>query len=466
MGDIIALRPSRRRARLRPLAAIAALCVALGLLAAAQNPGPTETDPFNLAQAVGVGPAAQLPAEGASRDFFNLGLNADSGYETNVTGITGSGGDWLETVAASLEAGQEQGPFRWALSYQPAYTAYRTFSGYDRLDQAGAVQISWRLGPHWFLRLSENAAYGRYLSTPEAAQVPGSVLALNNFVLTPFVRQFSQQPTAELDYVASYRWSFHLLAGYLEHRYFGASAGIGSALSDLDGVTGGAGADYRLSPRTTLGLELDYENAILAGGASRMQLGSALLALKRVLNPVASVTLFAGPQQAELREKLGPFLPAATLASNPGLADVHQNNLSWTAGGTLTVVEHNTAWNLTLSRRGTDSGGLFAGAVEATQALIGVEQRLGLDWTAGATAGYERMALLGVQTANGLSNYSSWTANAHMDRTLGRHWDLHADYDYVQQTEEGQVPGPLAAVLGRQQVSLGIGYRLSLGQGD
>lgn len=462
MGAATALRPSPRRPRLRPLAATAALCVALGLLAAAQNPAPTETDPFNLAQAVGLGPPAQLSAEGASRDFFNLGLNADSGYETNVTGAASSGGDWLETVAASLQAGREQGPFRWALSYQPSYTAYRTFSSYDRLDQAGAVEISWRLGPHWFLRLSENAAYGRYLSAPAAAQVPGSVLALNNFVLTPFVRQFSQQPTAELEYVASYRWSFHLLGGYLEHRYFGASANLGPALSDLNGIIGGAGVDYRLNRRTTLGLVLDYEDAQLAGGASRMQLGSVLLALTRVLNPVARVTLFAGPQQAELRENLGPFLPPATLASNPGLASVHQNDLSWTAGGTLTVEEHNTAWNLTVSRRGTDSGGLFAGAVEATQALIGVEQRIGLHWTAGATAGYERMSLLGVQTAN--SDYSSWTASAHMDRTLGRHWDLHASYDYVSQTEQGVLPQ--GAVLGRQQVSLGVGYRLSFGQGD
>ncbi|MGH9506862.1 MAG: hypothetical protein ACRD13_08060, partial [Terriglobales bacterium] len=62
MGATTALRPSPRRPRLRPLAATAALCVALGLLAAAQNPAPTETDPFNLAQAVGLGPSAQLPA--------------------------------------------------------------------------------------------------------------------------------------------------------------------------------------------------------------------------------------------------------------------------------------------------------------------------------------------------------------------------------------------------------------------
>lgn len=438
--------------------------MALAALAGAQNPGPAATNPVTRAQDVSVGPTVQLAAPAGVSDFLDLGFNANTGYDTNVTGAPGAGGDWLEALSGSLTGGQERGPFRWALGYAPSYTVYRNLSGYNRLDQAGEAEVSWQLNPHWFLRLSEHAAYGRYLASPAAAQVPGAVLALNNFVLTPFARQFSQQPTVELDYIANYRLSVFLRGGYLEDRFFGQQIGAGPALSDLDGVTAGAGFDYRLSRRTIVGMEMDYGNSRLAGGISRVQLGAALVTLTRVFNPTTRMTLFAGPQEAELREDLGRYLPSAVLASNPELALIHQNSLNWTAGGTLTLQEQNTAWSLTVSRRTTDSGGLFPGAVEADQALIGVEHRFGLHWTAGGTAGYERMALLDLSpAAGGGSTYSSWVANAHLDRPLGQHWDVHADYSYLNQTERGLVP--FAAALGRQQVSLGVGYRLALGHG-
>lgn len=450
-----------RRARWLVLAGWLAAWAAV---AGAQNPAPAVTNPVTRAQDVSVGPAAQLAGPSGVSDFLDLGLNANSGYDTNVTGAPGGGGAWLEALSGSLEGGQERGPFRWALGYAPSYTVYRNLSGYDRLDQAGEAEMSWQLNPHWFLRLSEHAAYGRYLASPAEAQVSGSVTALNNFILTPFARQFSQQPTVELDYVANYRLSFFLRGGYLEDRFFGQQEGTGPALSDLTGVTGAAGFDYRLSRRTTLGLEMDYGNSRLAGGISRVQLGAALVTLTRVLSATARVTLFAGPQEAELRENLERYLPSGLLASNPALALIHQNSLNWTAGGTLTLQEENTAWSLTVSRRTADSGGLFPGAVEADQALLGAEHRFGLHLTAGGSAGYERMALLDLSPAAGAgSTYSSWVASAHLDRPLGQHWDLHAEYNYMNQTERGLVP--FAAALGRQQVSLGVGYRLALGQG-
>lgn len=460
----------RRWRRLRPGArwrrclGLLAAVAALGLLAAAQMPAPAVTDPVAQAQDVSVGPLAQLPPLAGMRDFFDLGLFANSGYDTNVTGAPGAGGDAMEELSGSLEAGQQRGPWRWALSYQPSYIAYRHLRGYNRLDQAGQLETSWELNPHWFLRLSEHAAFGRYLSSPAAAQAPGSVLGLNNFVLTPFVRQFSQQPVAELDYIANYRLSFFLRAGYLENRFYGQQAGAGAALSDLEGVAGGAGFRYRLSRRTTAGAELDYDDSRLAGGISHVRMGALLLTLTRVLSPTARVTLFGGPQETQMREDLGLYLSPALLASNPGMAQIHQNGWSWMAGGILTVEAHNTAWSLTASRRATDSGGLFAGAVEADQVLAGLERRWGLAWTARASAGYEYMRLLGVHPALGAAgSYGSAVANLGLDRTLGRRWDLRATYVYLNQTERGLAP--VAAVLGRQQVSLGIGYHLRLGQG-
>ncbi|MGH9535152.1 MAG: hypothetical protein ACRD2E_09860 [Terriglobales bacterium] len=438
----------------------------LGVSAAgAQNPGPTVTDPTALAQSVNVGGPLQLAGAQPSGDFFSLGLDANSGYETNVTGLASGGADWLETLSASLEAGQSRGALRWALSYDPGYTVYRTFSAYDRIDQSGRMELSWELSPRWFLRLQDSGAYGRYLAAPQGAQVSGSVLALNNFVVTPFARQFSQQPSVELDYIANYRWMLRLTAGYLEDRFFGQAPGTGPALSDLQGVVGSAGLDYRLSARTTLGAELDYDDSRLAEGASRMQVGTALLQLTRVLGPTAQLTLFAGPQESQLRENLGTFLPAALLASNPGLASLHQSVLGWSAGGTLSLEDYHTAWQLTLSRRTTDGGGLFAGAVEADQVTAGFDRRLGAAWTLSAQGGYERISPLGVHLAGGAAAaLSSGIAGAHLHRQLGRHWALDADYSYADEQSQGAVP--FASTLGRQTVSLGIGYRLGVGPGQ
>lgn len=454
---------ARRTWRLR-LATGLLLALGLATPAAAQNAGPTVTNPATLAQTVSVGGPLQLAPAQPVETFQQMDLTADTGYETNVTGLSNSGGDWLETLAGNFAAGQNRGALHWALRYQPSYTVYRTFRGYDRFDQAGALDLSWQLSPHWYLRLSEHAAYGRYLATPQAAQVSGSVVALNNFVATPFSRQFSQQPTVELDYVANYRWALHLSAGYLESRYFGQASTTGPALSDLEGVTGSAGLSYRLSRRTTLGAELDYSNMRLAGGISRAQVGSAFLQLTRVLGPTAQVTLFAGPQEAELRENLTSYLPATLLASNPGLARIHQNNLGWTAGGTLAVQSYHTAWNLTVARRATDSGGLFAGAVEADQATVGAMRQLGLEWTISGNAGFERITPLGLTLPGGNSALFSWIAGARMRRGFGRHWALTGEYNYVDETTQGAVPFA-ARVLGRQSVALGIGYRLGRGPG-
>ena len=451
-----------RRTRWSGLAGLV-LALALAAPAAAQNAAPTVTNPTTLAQTVSVGGPVQLAPAQAVETFQQMTLTADTGYETNVTGLSNGGSDWLETLAGNFAAGQNRGALHWALGYQPSYTVYRTFRGYDRFDQAGALDLSWQLNPHWFLRLSEHAAYGRYLATPQAAQVSGSVVALNNFVATPFARQFSQQPTVALDYIASYRWALHLGAGYLESRYFGQAPTAGPALSDLEGVTGTAGLSYRLSRRTTLGAELDYSNMRLAGGISRVQVGSALLQLTRVLGPTAQVTLFAGPQEAELREDLSRYLPATVLASNPGLARIHQNNLGWSAGGTLAVQSYHTAWNLTLLRRTTDSGGLFAGAVEADQATLGAMRRLGREWTLGGNAGFERITPLGLRLPGGNSALFSWIAGAQMRRGLGRHWVLTANYNYVDEQSHGAVP--FARILGRQMMELGIGYNLGRGPG-
>lgn len=425
--------------------------------AAAQTAPATTTDPSALASTVSTRSPLQTAGQQQVQNFFDLNLNSQTGYINNVSGsaATAGNGSMFETLGAGVDIQQRRGGLNWALSYEPSYIYYRTFSGYDQFDQAGSVQISDQLSPHWYLRLADTASYGRYLVNPAALSgLPGGRLNLG--IATPLARQLSQEPSVELIYVMDYRNSLQFSGDYLERRFSGTGT---QNLSNLQGAGGSASYNYRLSRRATIGARYAYENASFGRGVGHMVVQSAFLTYEHVLGPFTTVSLSAGPQRVHQTENLGLLFGGSLLPPIPNVA-VRPMQTYWAAQGTISHQAHNTALTLGAQHTISDTGGLLASAAVVSSVTAGIGQQFLERWHADATATYERMSAANLTNMNGA--FQGVIAGGGLERAVGQAWRFTARFSAAHQRNQSNAP--FAGAFNSLSVSGGVFYSWQLGR--
>lgn len=421
------------------------------------NASTVSIDPAVQAQTVSTRSPFETAGERRVQNFFDLGLNSQSGYIDHVSGAANVGGSFFEDLSGSVDVQQKRGGLNWALSYNPIYDWYRRAKSLNRFDQAGAVQISDQLNEHWFVRLSDTASYGRYLINPAALSGQPSG-PLNLGVATPRVLQYSQSPSASLVYVANYRSSFQFSGNYIMRRF---SEREESNLSDLRGAGGSAAYQYRVSPRSTVGAEYSYENASFGRGIGHMVEQTAMLTYEHVLGPNTEVSFAAGPQRVHETENLNQLfgIPAG-IPLPTTLPSQQPYRTYFAAQGALQHQAGPTALSLSAQRSVRDSGGLTANAAQVTSVSLGAGRLIAEVWHVNAAATYERMTAANLIGATGA--FQGVIASGGIDRSLGPAWRLSARFATSHQRRTGNLP--FGGALNSNSISLGISYNLRLRQ--
>ncbi|HZT73879.1 MAG TPA: hypothetical protein VE996_09535 [Terriglobales bacterium] len=429
-------------------------CLGLGLAGQAVPPA-LSSDPTVIAQTVSTLSPIRSAGQPQVTNFFDFGFGTQTGYTDHVNGSTSSAGSAFELLNGEVDVRQERGGLNWALSYAPSYEWYRAGLGLDQFNQTGALDLSGRLNEHWYLRLDDQASYGRYLLNPAAFNANSP---LNVTVSAPNRRMYSQTPSASLIYVASYRSYFVFSGDFLTRQYSGDASG----LTNMEGAGGSASYQYRLSALSTLGAQYSYENASFGHGTGHMVSQTAFLTYTHLFNARTKIALGAGPQRVHETENLlqmfgvpaGGTLPIPTLAVQP-------YHTYWAGRASINHESGLTALSLSAQESVSDSGGFLASAARVTSVTGGIGRRFLDAWHVDLDASYARMTAANLVGARG--TFQSASASGGIERQLGRDWSLSARFTSTRQRQNGNLPfGPN---FNSNAVTLGLSYHLRLARG-
>ncbi len=401
-------------------------------------------------------PQLSYAGESRPRNLLFLSLASETAYDDNVFNS-----NTLRRRDLTFEFGpriaflQQRRHLSFGLDYQPYFRVYRRTEQFNELNHAVGLDMSYRLGPQFTLRLRDSFAYRTGIFQPRSSQefIPalGSPTSLNQTVFTPLARQ--QENTARLDaiYKRSARTSFTLFGGF-QRRDFKGEASSGQNLFNTRGVSGGLQYLYRLSVHSTLGMIYLFQS-LKFGNGGRLLTHSPLASFAWRLSPGVALEVFAGPQYTRLHDRATLVLPFLGSNFTP-TTDIFQTEWNWAAGGTITKRTDKTVLSFSAQRMVTDGGGLLT-FVTSSVVDMGLRRRLTRRWDAVWDLNGTRTDALGLRFAG--SSIASQTVRFSLEHSLTESLTARVTYNLIRPRTVG--PAALLADFDRNRVSFGVSYQ-------
>jgi hypothetical protein len=439
---------------LRALLSSLAIIVLLPAALAAQAASPTASA---ASQATVYGSGYQLPLEfereRAPADQVSLRVGASAFYDDNVLG---SNADRLSDEALSFDAGLgiQHRTDRLTLNfdYVPFFILYRQVTGYDRVNHALNLSLSYRLSSRFLLALQDDFSYqnGVYPTLTEQPILSGPPPPdSSNGIINPYsVRTLADRGGLYLTFMKSRRTSIILSGAYNQSKYGASRQYPNLPLYNGTGLSGGLTLQHHVTAHTSLGVlalhqDTTYQGGQILGNRLHIQIESAYISFASLLAPGVKISLFGGPQYVR---SVGSTSSAATLSSH----------FQPSGGGSITKEVRKTALDLTITRSVTDGGGLYSSVVD-TRVFFGVRRRLVGLWEARVHADAAREETSLFRFVNG--RIEGLIGGVSVSRPLlARGATLRFSYESMHQLNNGVLPS--AANFDRNQLAVGFDYQL------
>jgi hypothetical protein len=424
------------------------ISVGLVLLAAAPlwaqgdtpaQPGPAVTSPENTNDRMLTPPPVSgqsYPTSLASEDRSNYlrgGVAFTSAYTDNAVGAVNGHpeSDVSYSVAPTVALDETMPRLHLVATYAPGFTFYQRENSLNEADQNASLNFQYRLSPH--VTFSARDGFQKSSSVfnqpdlASAAAVSGGAQEANFSVIAPIADHLSNSGNVGIAYQFAANGMVGASGTFTNLHYPNPAEVPG--LFDSASQGGSAFYSLRVSKMHYIGVTYEYQRLLSypAPGTNETQTHALLLFYTLYATPRFSISVFGGPQYAEIGPQFSDTVPIPSSASR-----------SWNpaAGGSLSW--QGRLSNVALSYSHTiSSGGGLIGAVRMDSASASLRQQLSRRLSASVAGGYAENEVLSA-TPLVSSNGHTLSGTASLQQQLRQHLNvqlgytrLHQDYSAV-----------------------------------
>jgi hypothetical protein len=413
--------------------------------------------PQAVVYGAGIQTPLQFAGELAPTDQATLGVGVSALYDDNVLGNNATRlADETLSFDSHLGLSRQTEHLAVSLDYMPFFVIYRTYNQFDKLNQVGNLDLTFRLTSRVVVRAYDSISYqnGIYpsLTQPEILSGPASPTSLNQFIVPYTTRALTNTTGLVLTFVKSRRTALTLTGGYNQSKFGQQIAG--EPLYNTRVLSGGLTFQYLVTEHTNFGILLLHQDSTFQGGGIlgnrlRSQIESAIFSVGSRLSPTLSISVFAGPQYVR---SVSPSLTQASIAGN----------YQFSGGGSITKEVRNTAFEISLQRSVSDGGGLYP-SVSNNRAVFGIRRRVVGQWEADVRGVATRADASLYRTGGGVID--NVIAGVDLHRSLSRGAVFHVSYNTLHQVCSRNLP--FSVNFDRNQVAVGVDYQfkaLTLGR--
>jgi hypothetical protein len=340
------------------------------------------------------------------------------------------------------------------LTYAPGFTFYQRENSLNEADENASINFQYRLSPH--VTFSARDGFQKSSSVfnqpdlASAVAVSGGTEGGNFSVIAPIADRLTNTGNAGITYQFAAN-SMVGAGGTFTNLHYPDQATEVPGLFDSESQSGLAFYSVRASKINYLGATYEYQRLLSfpAPGTNETQTHALLLFYTVYPTPRFSISVFGGPQYAEI----GPqFADIGSTATTPA-----SRNWNPAAGGSLSWQGHLSSLAIGYSHLITSGGGLI-GAVRTDNVNASIRQQLRRMLSATVGAGYAQNDILAAATTAGANGHTI-SGTASLQQQVGQHLNLQLGYTRVHQ-DYSTVP-VLAATPDTNREFVSISYQFS-----
>jgi hypothetical protein len=405
---------------------------------------------------------SRYASEASTSSGFALDLQSSLTHDNNIfSNNADRQSDSVFQEGAFLNFWKTRPLWSVGLEYRPTILLHETATAFNALNQGLRLDGSYRLRRNLQFQWKESVYYTTGVlesALNEHFSLPtGPPPILNSTLITPLMRELTNQSELDVIYDISRRSLFEVSGNYAFLEFPGATSST-SNLFNTQSSTGSLGYQYRLTRHFTLGFRYLLQNYHYDFGA-RDDTHSMFVTALWQMGPHVVVSIFGGPSFSRTG---GPLtIPSAnsvasgTILSTAVPSTAEAGKWGPGAGGTLTLRSDQTVLRFTAQRLITDGGGLLTTVVNAYEGAE-LRRRLAYGWDLVLMASNARSVAL--QGALGRGALDTQSGEVALEHSLFENLNMHFEYDFVRQRTNQYVP--FAADVDDNRYTVGILYRI------
>ena len=319
-----------------------------------------------------------------------------------------------------------------ALNYAPGFTFYQRETNLNEADQNASIDLEYRLSPHVTFSARDGfQKSSNVFNQPDlasAAAVTGSTEAANFSVIAPIADRLSNSGDAGITYQFAAN-SMVGASGTFTNLHYPNQAEV-PGLVDSGSQSGSAFYSLRIARRHYMGVVYQYQRLLAypVPGTNETQTHAALVFYTVYLRPRFSISLFGGPQYADI----GTQWPPTTCTNIVGTCPTPgSRNWNPAAGGSLGWQGHLSSVAISYVHLISSGSGLI-GAVRMDNASASIRQQLTRRLSASVAGGYTQNDVLDAPPTVS-SNGHTVLGTAGLQQQFGQHLNLQLGYTRIHQ---------------------------------
>jgi hypothetical protein len=358
------------------------------------------------------------------------------------------------------------------LTYAPGFTFYQRESSLNEEDQNASINFEYRLSPHVTFSARDGfQKSSNVFNQPDlasAAAVSGGTEEANLSVIAPIADRLSNSGNVGITYQFAPN-SMVGASGTFTNLHYPNQAQV-PGLVDSGSQSGLAFYSLRMARRHYVGAVYQYQRLLSypTPGTNETQTHAALLFYTVYFRPRFSISLFGGPQYAEVGLQWPPTSCPSGVSVPPCPTPASR---SWnpTAGGSLSWQGHLSTLALSYAHLVSSGGGLI-GAVRMDNASASIRQQLTRRLSASVAGGYTQNDVLAappvVSSDGQLVSYNGHTVSgtAALQQQFGQHLNLQLGYTRLHQDYSAVAVLATTPNTNREFVSISYQFAKALGR--
>lgn len=356
-------------------------------------------------------------------NYLRGGVTFDTAYSDNVLEAANASpvSDVSYSIWPTLALDQTLARLHWVLSYAPGFTFYQRTSSRNEADQNLALDFQYRLSPHVTFSardgFQKSSSVFNQPNVGVAGAVSGGTQELNQSVIAPVADRLSNSGNVGITYQFAANGMIGASGTFTNLHYPNPAEVPG--LFDSESQGGSAFYSLRISKMHYLGVIYQYQRLLSypAPGTNQTQTHALLLFYTLYATPRFSISIFGGPEYAEIGQLF------SDTASTPFPA-----SRSWNpaAGGSLSWQGRMSNVAISYSHLIASGGGLI-GAVQMDGASASIRQQISRMLSASAVGAYAQNNVLAAASLLG-GNGHTVSGTASLQQMIGQHLNLQLGY--------------------------------------
>jgi hypothetical protein len=392
-------------------------------------------------------------------NYLRGGLLFTTAYSDNAVGLVNGHpeSDVSYSVAPTLAIDETTSRTHLVVSYAPGFTFYQHITSRNEADQNAAIDFQYRLSPHVTFAAHDGFQKSSSVFTQpdlgSAGAVSGGTEGGNFSVIAPVADHLSNAGNVGLTYQFALNEMVGASGTFTNLHYPNQSEVPG--LFDSESQGGSAFYAVRISKVNYLGVAYQYQRLLSypAAGTNEAQTHALFLFYTVYPTPRFSISVFGGPQYAELGSQFSITGSTASPASN-----------SWNpeAGGSLSWQGHVNNVAVSYTHMIASGGGLI-GPVRQDAGSVSIGQELSKTLNASVGGTYAQNDVLGATSLSSLNGHTV-SGTASLQQRFGQHLNVQLGYTRLHQDYSAVAILAGAPDTNREFVALSYQFSRALGR--